>query len=272
MQKRYLYFAVVVIIIVVAGALIGYGILGGSASSGLAAYDNQPVPASIMAQLQIPNSVANQVNATQAIERGIINPLSFPNASINVTMVNGKPYILYIGAEYCPYCAAERWALAVTLMRFGTFSSLHYMTSSATDSYANTPTFTFYNSTYTSPYITFVPVELTTNKESGGNYPTLQNPNSSENAIIARYDPREGIPFIYLAGIGIQVGESYDPGTTLAGMNWTTTAAAINNPSTYQAQAIVSTANLFTAKICEATNNTPSSVCSQPYVTNLEKS
>ncbi|HEX7200769.1 MAG TPA: DUF929 family protein, partial [Dongiaceae bacterium] len=25
----------------------------------------------------------------------------------------GKPEILYVGAEYCPYCAAERWALAV---------------------------------------------------------------------------------------------------------------------------------------------------------------
>ena len=34
----------------------------------------------------------------------------------------GKPEMLYIGAEYCPYCAAERWAMIVALSRFGTFS------------------------------------------------------------------------------------------------------------------------------------------------------
>src|SRR5215471_17073708 len=32
----------------------------------------------------------------------------------------GKPEMLYIGAEYCPYCAAMRWSMAVALSRFGT--------------------------------------------------------------------------------------------------------------------------------------------------------
>src|SRR5260370_29484940 len=34
----------------------------------------------------------------------------------------GKPEFLYIGAEYCPFCAAQRWAMVVALSRFGTFS------------------------------------------------------------------------------------------------------------------------------------------------------
>src|SRR5690349_7346991 len=25
---------------------------------------------------------------------------------------NGKPEVLYMGGEYCPFCAAERWAIA----------------------------------------------------------------------------------------------------------------------------------------------------------------
>ena len=29
-----------------------------------------------------------------------------------------------MGAEYCPYCAAQRWAMIVALSRFGTFSGL----------------------------------------------------------------------------------------------------------------------------------------------------
>ena len=47
----------------------------------------------------------------------------------------GKPEILYMGAEYCPYCAAERWAMVVALSRFGTFSNLHLIHSSSADVY-----------------------------------------------------------------------------------------------------------------------------------------
>ena len=36
----------------------------------------------------------------------------------------GKPRVLYIGAEYCPYCAAQRWAVAQALSRFGTWTGL----------------------------------------------------------------------------------------------------------------------------------------------------
>ena len=35
-----------------------------------------------------------------------------------------KPELLYIGAEYCPYCAASRWPLIIALSRFGTFKGL----------------------------------------------------------------------------------------------------------------------------------------------------
>src|ERR1700748_87338 len=34
---------------------------------------------------------------------------------------NGKPEVVYMGGEFCPYCAAERWALTAALGRFGTF-------------------------------------------------------------------------------------------------------------------------------------------------------
>ena len=44
---------------------------------------------------------------------------------------NGKPEVLYMGAEYCPYCAAERWAMIVALSRFGTFSGLSTVHSAA---------------------------------------------------------------------------------------------------------------------------------------------
>ena len=44
--------------------------------------------------------------------------------------VKGKPTLLFIGAEFCPYCAAERWAIINALSRFGSFTGLQTITSS----------------------------------------------------------------------------------------------------------------------------------------------
>jgi thiol-disulfide isomerase/thioredoxin len=91
---------------------------------------------------------------------------------------NGKPEMLYMGAEYCPYCAAERWSMIVALSRFGTFSGLSTVHSSTTDTPSNISTFTFHGSSYTSKYLTFTPVEMETNipDPSTGRYTTLETP------------------------------------------------------------------------------------------------
>ncbi|MGH3293687.1 MAG: DUF929 family protein, partial [Trebonia sp.] len=83
------------------------------------------------------------------------------NSSTPLTS-GGKPEVLYLGAEYCPYCASQRWAMVNALSRFGTFSGLTTTHSSSTDADPNTPTWTFYKSTYTSNYINFTSVEETT--------------------------------------------------------------------------------------------------------------
>jgi hypothetical protein len=74
----------------------------------------------------------------------------------------GKPQMLYIGAEFCPYCAATRWSMAIALSRFGTLTPLHGIHSSSTDTDPNTATLTFYKSGYTSKYLDFTPVEVQT--------------------------------------------------------------------------------------------------------------
>jgi hypothetical protein len=56
---------------------------------------------------------------------------------------DGKPEILYVGAEYCLYCAAERWAVAVALSRFGTLHGVRETASSSQDIYPSTPTLSF---------------------------------------------------------------------------------------------------------------------------------
>ena len=111
----------------------------------------------------------------------------------------GKPEMLYMGAEYCPYCAAERWSMIVALSRFGTFSGLSTVHSSTTDTPSNLPTFTFHGSSYTSKYLTFTPVEMQTNvlDQSTGNYPTLEKPTAAQQALLTKYDAP---PYVSSAG------------------------------------------------------------------------
>jgi hypothetical protein len=186
----------------------------------------------------------------------------------------GKPEVLYIGGEYCPFCAAERWAMVVALSRFGTFSNLSTVHSGSTDAYPNTPTFTFYGSTYTSRYLTFTPVEETTNIPQGNSYTTLQTPTSAQQALVQKYDgppyvqTSGSIPFIDFGNKYMISGASYSP-QVLTGKNWSQIASALKNPSSPIAKAVDGTANYLTAAICKLTGNQPASACT-PVVKGLE--
>jgi hypothetical protein len=188
----------------------------------------------------------------------------------------GKPEVLYMGAEYCPYCAAQRWAMVNALSRFGTFTGLTTTHSSSTDADPNTPTWTFYGSTYKSNYINFTSVEETKNYRTGNttntsvNYVTLQTPTAAEEAIGQSYDPQGSIPFIDLGNKYVQVGNlSPLSPTMLAGLSWSQVAADMNNPSSSVGQAEIGNANYMTAGICKLTNNLPASACT-PTIQKLE--
>jgi len=177
---------------------------------------------------------------------------------------NGKPEMLFMGAEYCPYCAAERWAMIVALSRFGTFSGLSTVHSSSTDVFPNTPTWTFYKSTYTSPYLTFTPVETTTNVPDASSplgYVPLQTPTSAQLALQTKYGGAQGtIPFIDFGNKYAISGASYS-NQVLVGLSWSQIAADLHNPNSPVAQAIDGTANYITAAICKMTGNQPASAC-----------
>jgi thiol-disulfide isomerase/thioredoxin len=189
---------------------------------------------------------------------------------------NGKPEMLYMGAEYCPYCAAERWAMIVALSRFGTFSGLATVHSAAANGagqaepFPNTPTFTFANATYTSKYLTFSSVEEQTNipDSATGGYTQLQKPTAAQQALIAKYDvppyvpsgASGSIPFVDFGNKYLIAGASYSP-QVLAGLSWATIAADLSNPSSPVAKAVDGTANYITAALCKLTGNQPASAC-----------
>lgn len=260
---------VVVFVVVKAGGGNGSNVAGGAS--------NGPTGVALTSVVKdvttVPASTLDQVGAGGSSLAKAIKPISG-----DALTSNGKPQVLYDGAEYCPFCAAARWGMVVALSRFGTFSGLKTIHSSTTDNPANVPTWTFAGSTYTSKYITFTPVEETTNVPDGaGGYTRLQTPTADQQAILKKYDAPPyvdasqagSIPFIDFGGKYLQVGDLPMLGPSNLSGNWTKIASDLKNPSSGNAKAVMSAANFTTAAICKLTNNQPASACT-PAVQALE--
>ncbi len=167
--------------------------------------------------------------------------------------------------------------MIIALSRFGTFSNLHTTTSAADDIYPSTPTFTFYGSSYSSPYLDFASVELQSNVRAGGQYRTLQTPTSAQQQLLDSYDAPPyvpsgsagSIPFIDFASQYVVSGASYDVGV-LQGQTWQTIATDLSDTSSAQARAILGTANVLTAALCSTTGNTPADVCGDSSITAIQ--
>ncbi|HLG91442.1 MAG TPA: DUF929 family protein [Acidimicrobiales bacterium] len=233
----------------------------------------RPAPEAVVrAATSVPMSTLEAVGTNQSFAKP-------PTPIHDVPLVaGGKPEVLFIGAEYCPYCAAARWSLVVALSKFGTFSSLGVTASSSTDVDPNTPTFSFYGSHYSSPYLTFTPVEVYSNKPNGsGGYTSLQNPTPQQMAVWNKYGSGSSggssssasngpsFPFIDFGNSFVTVGAPYDP-AVLQGLSLTTIAGSLADPSTQVAQNVGPVANNFIAAICKITNQQPSAVCSAPVI------
>jgi hypothetical protein len=209
--------------------------------------------------------------ALNTVGKGTTSPLTKTQGTHPVlTSASGKPLVLYMGAQYCPYCAAERWALTVALSRFGTFSHLQFIHSSSTDVYPSTPTLTYYRSTYTSKYIDFQSVEMQSNKQIAQNvYATLQKPTATQSALMSQWDAppyvpandKGAFPFVDFGNQYLVLGAQFLP-SDLAKLSWSQVAADIRNPSTTVAKDVDGAANSITAAICKITKNAPAAVCS----------
>jgi thiol-disulfide isomerase/thioredoxin len=250
---------VVALVLVKAGAGTGTAAAGNEGPTGAALH-------SLVAEVtSVPASVLDTVKGG-SVTGDALTPVSGPPLTSG-----GKPELLYIGANFCPFCAAERWPMIIALSRFGTFSGLSTIHSSSTDEYPNTPTFTFYGSSYQSKYLSFISVEETTNYRQGNStspdvpYVTLQTPTAAEQALLAKYDtgPDGGsIPFLDLGNKYVEVGNlpPYGP-QDLSGKTWSQVAAALRDPSSAIAQGVDASANYLTAGICKLTGNQPASAC-----------
>jgi hypothetical protein len=256
--------AVVVVVAVALALVLTHGGSGGQASGSASPGPTGTELASLTAQVtSVPVAVLDQVGGGQVT--------SVPSAITGDPLTSGgKPEMLYIGAEYCPYCAAERWPMIVALSRFGTFTGLATTRSAArngagtAEPYPNTATWTFANARFTSDYLTFSSVEEYTNipDASTGGYTTLQTPTAEQQALVEKYDAANqgAIPFLDFGNRYMSVGASYDPGV-LQGLTWSQIAADLHDPSTRVAKGALGAANYITAALCKLTDNKPATAC-----------
>lgn len=268
-NKRIVYVLITLLIVVIVGLAI-YQKATANPNTNLTALDGVVVNQQYVNGLY---TIANNRTLANKIGIPIYSNQGYQKLfNRSLLIVNNKPALVYVGADYCPYCAITRWSMILALMRFGNFSNLHYMTSGASDVYGSTPTFTFYNSSYQSKVISFLDVETNTNKINPNTnyYYKLETPNNIENSTLFSYNQRQSIPFLDFGNGSIQVGAIVGPGV-IKGMNWNQILNNMRDPKSVVAQNLIGGANLFTVRICEITNNTPKNVCGQQYVSNYEK-
>lgn len=240
----------IVAVLVVIGIIVAVAVSGSGKSN--KATSGNPVVAA-------PAAVTDALTNVPATATGLnFNKLvTGPPSKISGTPLTGNgglPQVLYVGADYCPFCAATRWPLAVALGRFGTFTNLKTTYSSDTDTAAHTPTLSFYKSSYSSPYIDFVGVE-----HADGLGKPLEPLTDAQNSLFTDLGGGS-YPFIDFGGSWIQHGGSFDP-ADLKGMTPEQVAQKIGDTSTDVGKTIQAGADVFTAIICGLDGEKPANVC-----------
>ena len=205
-------------------------------------------PATIVRQVtSVPAATLAQVSPGQAVT--LLEQVKKPGPLLTV---DGKPTVVFVSEESCPFGAAERWALTVALSQFGTWSHLGITKSSATDIYPNTATLSFRAARYRSADLTLNTTELTDNV----GHP-LQAQTALDARLIASYDvppyvnsadQSGAVPFLDIGNQYVLAGAQYDP-QVLAGLSAAQIASQLATPSSPVAQAVDGAAKVIVAAI-----------------------
>ena len=176
--------------------------------------------------------------------------------------------VSYVGAEYCPYCAIQRWALLVALSQFGTFSNLSdQVLSSSSQVYPNLASWSFIGARYTSPYFTFDPTELTSSvPDRHGQYQPLEKMSAAQEVAYDHFDLQGGLPFVDLGNQFATIGASASP-SVLERLSLGQIGSSLSDPTSPVAQAVDGTANYLIAAMCTMVTGPKPSICSTSTTT-----
>jgi thiol-disulfide isomerase/thioredoxin len=237
----------------VIGAAVALFLTGGGGSDANATAASGSVPAGS----QRPSDAASV--ALQQVRRESSEPL----------LDGGRPLVFFMGAEWCPFCASERWALVEATSRFGKWSGLGELRSrEGQDYFAALPTYDLTQATYTSKSLSLRHKELATVDGE-----PLQKLGSFEERLVDGYDERGSVPFLFAAGpsgrytVELGFSPSLLTGQSFASLRKGIAAAA----PTPAVEAIGGQADAITALICKLDGRQPASVCAKGSIPALEE-
>lgn len=178
----------------------------------------------------------------------------------------GHPLTLFVGGQFCPFCASMRWSLVKALSRFGTFSGLGQINSQqGTDGFNSIGTYDLTKASFTSDYVTLRMVEVA---DANGN--PLQQPDAETTALLNRFDPHGSIPFVFVGGSYV-AQLPYSP-ALLQGKSFQQILTDVNSSNPGEiGRSIDAEADGITAIICKTDGAQPASVCNQPAIQALSQ-
>jgi len=169
----------------------------------------------------------------------------FVEVSKETVRRNGKLLMFFMGAEYCPYCAAERWAIVRSLQKFGQWDGLKQTISAARDQpFLNLPTYDFTKATYNSPHIEFVAREIKDRE-----FKPLEKLLKTEEKLVRKHNPKKEIPFVLIGGRFVQVGSGFPP-KIFIGHTFRQTETELKKIESEIRKTIDEEANVISALLC----------------------
>ena len=220
----------------------------------------------VSAVTQVPSTVFDSVGVSAPTTQLVVPTVLAGQPPL---VSHGRPEVLYVGAEFCPFCAAERWPLIVALSRFGHFSQLSNMQSSPSSVFPAVQTFTFVGARFTSHYVTLDAIELYSGAvDAQGVYTQIASLDPLQSLLVGRYgtppvkrgSAAGSFPFVDIGNQMVTSTSGFSPGV-LVGQSQSAIAGDLDQPSQSIGQAVVASANYLTAGICAATGQRPASVC-----------
>jgi len=186
----------------------------------------------------------------------------FVSVSKETMKRGGKVFVFFMGAEYCPYCAAERWAIVRALSRYGQWSGHKQTMSAARDEpFLNLPTYDLTEATYTSPHIEFVSREIKDRE-----FKPRQKLLKTEEKLIRKYNPERKIPFLLIGGRFMQLDSGYTP-KIFIGHTFRQTETELKKVESEIRKTIDEEANIISALLC--VSGLPSELCKETGVAEL---
>ena len=176
---------------------------------------------------------------------------------------SGKSLLFFMGAGFCPFCAAERWAIVIALQNFGKWEGLVETKSADHDEkYLSIPTVSFVRAKYESAYVEFIGRET-----ADRNFEPLQELDEKDLEIFDAFNPDQIIPFLLIDGQFMQVGSGYSP-QILEGIDHYKVKVELSNPNSPLGKAIKLESDNITALVCKCIGY-KASACSAENIKNL---